>query len=461
MHPSWKESETTEFKRTFGANIGKEVVAFANTHGGSLFIGVEDDGTVSGVENAGDTVLQVTNCLRDSIRPDVMPFVSVREDAIGGKAVVAVHVNRGTRRPYHLASKGPRPEGVFVRQGSASVPASEAAIVRMIKETDGDSFEDALSLEQNLTFDVAKREFEMRDTPLGESHMRTLGMVNAEGLFTNLALLLSDQCPPFVKVAVFQGRKDDRTFVARDRKEFSGSLFQQLNDAYAYVDFRNGTAAKYSGLHRTDARDYPEEALREALVNAVVHRSYELNAPTLIKLYDDRLEITSPGGLPSGIAMEDLELEISIQRNPKLANVFYRLQLIEAYGFGIQMIKAAYRDSALAPTIDVTPNFFRMTLPNTNGTDPDGASEDNTDDAGAQLLPQDDATSDAASPNPTLSERVTSFARRQNAPFRRKDVEQALGIGRSTAGNVLRELVAGNVLDASGEGPSRTYRLLE
>ena len=143
-----------------------------------------------------------------------------------GKLIVLVDVQRGTERPYYIAKKGLRPEGVYVRQGYSSVPATDTAIRRMIKETDGDHFEDMRCLNQELTFEALKREFELRNVDYGLRQMRTLKLLDRDGIYSNLALLLSDQCVHTVKAAVFQGTDQS---VFKDRREFSGSLIRQLN----------------------------------------------------------------------------------------------------------------------------------------------------------------------------------------------------------------------------------------
>ena len=140
------ENKTTEFKREYVDDIKKTIIAFANSDGGTLYIGVNDDGTVCGVDNVDDTMLRVTNAIRDAVRPDITLFVECRNELADEKEIVIVTVQRGTARPYYLQGKGIRPEGVYVRQGASTVPATEAAILNMIKETSGDSYETARSL---------------------------------------------------------------------------------------------------------------------------------------------------------------------------------------------------------------------------------------------------------------------------------------------------------------------------
>ena len=154
---TFQESETIELKEIVVEDIKKEIIAFANSAGGTLYVGVADDGSIVGVDSPDTVTQQISNMVRDSIKPDVTMFVRYDTKVVDRKQIVAVEIQRGTERPYYLAKKGLRPEGVYVRQGTSSVPATTTAIRRMIKDTDGDSFEAMRSLEQNLTFRQQQR----------------------------------------------------------------------------------------------------------------------------------------------------------------------------------------------------------------------------------------------------------------------------------------------------------------
>ena len=360
---TFQESETLELKEIVVEDIKKEIIAFANSAGGTLYVGVADDGNIVGVENPDMVIQQISNMVRDSIKPDITMFTRYAAKNVEGKQIVAVEIQRGTERPYYLAKKGLRPEGVYVRQGTSSVPATSTAIRRMIKDTDGDSFEAMRSLEQNLTFQATEKEFALRDLAFGISQMKTLGILNTDGIYTNLGLLLSEQCAHTVKAAVFEGINQS---IFRDRQEFTGSLLQQMNEVYEYIDRRNQVHSTFDKLRRIDTRDYPEVAIREALLNSLVHRDYSFSASTLISVYDDRIEFTSIGGLSAGVSLDDIMLGLSVCRNPKLANVFYRLELIEAYGTGMKKIMGAYENSNKKPVIETTDNAFKIILPNLN-----------------------------------------------------------------------------------------------
>lgn len=288
-----REGETVEFKREMNSGAVKTVIAFANTGGGTLYIGVDDEGVPVGVDDVDAEMTRVTSRLRDSVKPDILMMVSVVPEVIDGRDVIAVHVGRGVRRPYYLASKGPRPEGVYIRSGATSVPASDSAIIRMIRECDGDVFEARLSMNQDLTFRYAQAEFERKGLPLGPGEMRTLGILNPNGVFTNLGFLLSDQCPPTMKAAAFS---DDSRSVFTERREYAGSILKQLADAYAFLQAHNHYRTEFSGLERIDRYDYPAVALREALVNSVAHREYALSVPHSFLLCPPRWRSYRLGG---------------------------------------------------------------------------------------------------------------------------------------------------------------------
>ena len=438
----FQETETVELKAVAQDGIKKEIIAFANCGGGTVYVGVADDGAVPGVEDADACALQVSNMVRDAVKPDVTMFVSYKTLDCDGKAVVAVKVQRGTNRPYYLAKKGLRPEGVYVRQGYSSVPATDAAIRQMIKETDGDSFEDMRSLDQALTFESTKGEFETRKIPFGAPQMQTLKIASSDGLYTNLGLLLSDQCPHTVKAAVFEGTDQS---VFKDRREFSGSLMQQLDEVYDYIEFHNQTHATFQKLLRVDTRDYPEVAVREALLNSLVHRDYSFHASTLISVYDDRIEFVSVGGLLPGLELEDLMMGVSACRNPHLANVFYRLQLIEAYGTGMRKIMGAYAGAASQPQIMATNNAFKIVLPNMNFA----ATAAETPAANSKEAP-------AASHS--REDEILQFLA-EHPSITRREAQTLLGIGQSTAGRILKEMVDKGQIARHGGGRTLRYEL--
>ena len=429
-----QESERTEFKSIVVTDIKKEIIAFANCDGGKIYIGIEDDGTVIGVEDLDSVALQVSNMVRDAIKPDLTMFLHYETKEIEQKQVVIIDIQRGTERPYYIAKKGLRPEGVYVRQGYSSVPATDTAIRKMIKETDGDHFEDMRSLDQELTFCETKKEFQKRNITLEQPQMKTLGIINQDGIYTNLALLLSDQCVHTIKTAVFEGKNQN---IFKDRKEFTGSVLKQVNEVFDYLDLFNKTKGRIVGLERIDTKDYPEYAIRESLLNAIIHRDYNYKGSILISLYDDHFEITSLGGIVKGLSLNDLYLGISESRNPNLANIFYRLKYVESFGTGIGRIIQSYDNYNKKPIFVDTDNAFNVTLYNVNYVE----NHEKT-------LPS----------NLTQEEKIVEYLKK-NKKINRNIVEQLLDISSTRAKNILNKMCENKLIVMVGSGKNIIYVL--
>lgn len=284
---------------------------------------------------------------------------------------------------------------------------------------------------------VQKKIFAERNVKFGFTQMKTLGMATQDGVYTNLGLLLSDQCVHTIKAAVFQGITQSEF---KDRKEFSGSLFRQMNEAYDFIDFRNQTHSTFDKLYRIDRRDYPETAVREALMNLLVHREYSFRASTFISLYSDRLEFISIGGLVSGVSLKDVTMGISVCRNAKLANIFYRLELIEACGTGIIKIMEAYEGTGMTPQIETSDNAFKIILPNLNA------------------MPEPARQIQVNSEKSMPEEKVIAVTK-QRGFVTRKEIEILLGMGQSSCGRLLKKMIENGLLIQEGTGKNIHYCL--
>ncbi len=325
---------------------------------------------------------RLSNTAKNLILPDVMPFLQIESVEMEGKKVVKATVSVGTERPYYLQKEGLTPGGVFIRVGTACIPLNEDGIRRMIIDTYGKSYEECRSMNQNLTFDTFSMKMKEKNPEFGETQMKTLKMTGPDGLFSNLAILLSDQCPYTVKLAVFQG--EDSTIFS-DRREFTGSLLKQLEEILTFLEIYNKTEARFEGFVRTDYRDYPVDALREAILNAIVHRDYTISGSTLVNIYSDHIDFISLGGLVKGISMEAIRLGASSSRNPNLAQVFFRLRYVESYGIGIRKIISLYSDFPKEPEFKTAEGAFLVELFNRNEKNDD---EFRLHDSGSVFIPR-------------------------------------------------------------------------
>ena len=248
------------------------------------------------------------------------------------------------------------PEGVYVRIGATSQNTTDELIRQMIIETSGITFEKNISINQNLTFIYTDRIFKEKNLKFGNVEKKNLGLINEKGKYTNLGLLLSDQCPYTIKMAVYTNNTKTEFL---DKKETTiGSVLQQIEEANSYLKLNNKIAAKIIGLDRIENPEYSSEVLRECLLNSVGHRDYEIHGSTLIHIFKDNIEFLSLGGLVKGLTVEDIKIGSSASRNPKLVSIFHRLGLVETYGSGIPRILDNYRNYRLKPEIVVAPHSF-------------------------------------------------------------------------------------------------------
>ena len=427
------ETEKLEFKSIAQDDIYKEVIAFANTDGGTLLIGINKSGEIEALVDIDDTYTRVTNGIRDAIAPDVTIFVKY---TLEDKQIIRVEIGEGSYKPYYLKSKGLKPSGVYIRQGASSVQASPEQIRQMIKNADGDVFEELRSLDQNLSFKYCTEIFKKHGIDFGEDKYNALGIRNrTQELFTNLGLLLSEQCAHTIKVAVFA---DEQNTVFRDRKEFTGSVLAQLEETYDYLQLCNKNRSVIDGLIRKDFWDYPKDAIREALLNALIHRDYGFSGSIIINVNDNCMEFISIGGLVPGLSTEDIRNGISQLRNKRLADVFHRLNFIEAYGTGIRRIFALYGECQTPPSIDITQNSFKITLPNMN------ALRTEKNESSSSITQQMQEVLDYIKVNGTISD---------------EEIQSLLDIKKTRSFTLTRQMIEEGLLVMSGRGKNKLFSL--
>ena len=432
------EDEYTELKveltKEIKKEIKKEIIAFANTKGGKIYIGIDDNGNVVGIKNAKEDLESLSGMIREGIKSDLTLYTSVNLVTINNKDIIEINIMEAPNKPYYLADKGIKTSGVYLRYGNTSAPASEEVIKKMLIENHGDSFETMVSQNQNLNFETLNNIFFKHNIELDNNKFKSLNIINLNNKYTNLGLLLSDECPYSIKCAIYNGTNK---LEFKDRKEFTGSVLKQVNDVFDYLELFNKTKGKIVGLERIDTKDYPEYALRESLLNAIIHRDYNYKGSILISLYDDHFEITSLGGIVKGLSIKDLYLGISESRNPNLANIFYRLKYVESFGTGIGRIIESYKNFEKKPIFVDTDNAFNVTLYNVNYV------ENNE-----KVLPS----------NLTQEEKIIEYLKK-NDKINRNIVEQLLDISTSRAKNILNNMCEKELITMIGNGKNTMYVL--
>ena len=431
----YREDQETELKAELTKDIKKEIVAFANTNNGTIYIGIDDNGEIIGLKQAEKDLEALSGMIREGIKSDLTLYTKIYIERVEDKDIIIVKVNEAPNKPYYLSDKGLKSSGVYLRHGNVSVQVNEEVIKKLLIESNSNSFENNVSNIQDLHFEYLKNIFKNHNIEIDNNKFKALNIINLNNKYTNLGLLLSDECPYSIKCAIFNGTNK---LEFRDRKEFTGSVLKQVNDTFEYLALYNKTKGKIIGLERIDTKDYPEYALRESLLNAVIHRDYNFTGSILVSLFDDHFEITSLGGLVKGISIEDLYNGVSESRNPNLANIFYRLKYVESFGTGIGRIIESYKEYDKEPLILNTENTFKVTLYNVNYI-----KENNI-----KILPT----------NLTQEEQIIEYLKK-NSKINRLIVESLLDVSKTRANDILNKMINDNILIQVGTGKNIYYVL--
>ncbi|HAP33407.1 MAG TPA: AAA family ATPase, partial [Lachnospiraceae bacterium] len=346
----------------------KSVVAFANTDGGALIYGIADDDTVVGLDDPKYVSDKLSEFIRNRVDPSPeiqLSFETVKDEDNSEKVLIILYVHAGSETPYFYRYKGEML--AFTRVGNSSVKADAVTIRRLSLKGSNKSW-DSLVSEYNMkdfSFSRLKSMYHSRAGKSFEDDMfQSWEICNADGQITNAGLLLSDDCP--IKYSrLFCTRwagnnMSGGSFDAIDSAEYQGNVLALLEAAETFVKKHNNLRWKKLPNSRIDLPDYIERPIHEALVNAFVHRDYmEIGSEVHLDIFDNRIEITSPGGMVEGLPIQkrDLYHIASRRRNPYLADIFHRLQLMERSGSGIKEIMNDYKASANI-TEDRLPTFF-------------------------------------------------------------------------------------------------------
>jgi predicted HTH transcriptional regulator len=346
------EGRRLEFKQEMPSvsDLKKTIVAFSNDAGGVIYIGVKDNPReIVGVpeEDLMQIEEQISNLIFDNCAPIIIPEISVVN--VDGLYLIKVKVYRGNNFPYFIKQKGKR-NGTYIRVGSNNRLATEEIIAELERQKRNVSFDSELFFENKLS-ELSIEKFEKlfqekTEEELNVNALRKLNLLakyNDDEKLTNALVLFSDgdiknKYFPYAKIecARFKGTS---TEVFIDQKTFDSNIAQQAEDAYEFVLRHINKGAKVEGIYTKTRWEYPVKAIREAIRNAVVHRDYSLSGKDIkIAIYDDMVEITSPGNLLPSIDFNQMEARQSDIRNKVIAPVFKKMGLIDQWGNGLKLI---------------------------------------------------------------------------------------------------------------------------
>lgn len=348
-----KENRFTEFKEGLSSGFLKTVSAFANFGTGKILFGIKDDGSIKGIQNPDKMCLDIENKINDSIQPKPDFSFSINRNT----DVITLEVKDGAFKPYLYKGKAYR------RSDTATVEVDQIELKRLILMGDNLSFEELPSPAQDLTFESFFRIIQqtLKLESLSTDVLKTLGFYTKKGEFNHAAALFADK-NNFSGIDMVRFGASISEILDRDILT-NKSILEEYNQAIFFFE-KYYQYEKIEGMERNLIERIPIEAFRETLANAIVHRVWDIPAHIRIAMYPDRIEIYSPGGLPSGISKEEyLKGYISRLRNPIIANVFFRLHLIEIFGTGIKRIMTCYEEYDVKPIFDISENNICVTLP--------------------------------------------------------------------------------------------------
>ena len=348
-----RETRILEFKETITNTFLKTVSAFSNYNGGTILFGVDDDGNVKGLSDVKQACLDIENKINDSITPQPNYTLELQNN----DRTIKLTIRSGLQKPYLYKSKAYR------RNDTATIEVDTLEFSRLVLDGKNISFEELPCKDQELSFEILHRKLKenIQIQTFNQDTLKTLNLYDNVNGFNNAAGILADKNHfpgiDIVKfgenISIIQKRSTFENTSALDVYEKAIDVFR---DYYQYEVIQ--------GADRKMIEKIPEAAFREAIANALIHRVWDVNSHIRVSMFDDRIEVVSPGGLPAGITAEEyLSGKLSVLRNRNLANVFYRLGFVEIFGTGITRIKQLYAESLVKPDFEVSENTIKIVLP--------------------------------------------------------------------------------------------------
>ena len=348
-----RETRILEFKETITNTFLKTVSAFSNYDGGTILFGVDDDGNIKGLPDVKQACLDIENKINDNITPQPDYTLEIQNN----DQTIKLTVKSGLQKPYLYKSKA------YKRNDTATIEVDTLEFSRLVLDGKNIRFEELPCKDQELSFEILHRKLKetVRIENFDKDTLKTLNLYDDVNGFNNAAGLLADKNHfpgiDIVKfgenISIIQKRS---TFENISVLEVYEKAIEVFRDYYQYEVIQ--------GADRKKMEKIPEAAFREAIANVLIHRVWDVDSQIRVSMFDDRIEIVSPGGLPSGITEEEyLFGKLSVLRNRNLANVFYRLGFVEIFGTGITRIKQLYAEALIKPDFEVSENAIKIVLP--------------------------------------------------------------------------------------------------
>lgn len=338
------ETNRIENKEQLNEDFEQEVIAFLNyKEGGIIYVGIDKNGQVVGVENNDLTQLQIKDRIKNNIQPSTLGLFDVTVETIDNKEIIKVIISSGTEKPYYLRKKGRTPEGCYIRIGSSKERMTERMIEEMFDRRIKNSLKEIESPRQDLTFRQLKIHYEGNGMILNDNFARNLNLLTDEGKYNYNAYLLADENNISIKLVKYLGTS--KMELIENQEYGYCCLITATQRILDRLTAENTVYAKIEYNGRKEVEMIDSKALKEAVINAMVHSDYTLTTTPIIELYSDRIEITSGGGLPQGLSQEEFLEGVTAPRNKELIRVFKDVDLIENIGSGVLRILDAYDKS--------------------------------------------------------------------------------------------------------------------
>ncbi|OQY58367.1 MAG: hypothetical protein B6245_12225 [Desulfobacteraceae bacterium 4572_88] len=443
------EGKTTEFKETLPGKGGlvKTAVAFSNTAGGKILVGIEDKtGRITGISNEDvmDFPDRICDMIYDSCYPMILPEIYVENE--GNKKILVAEFYPGALKPYYLKSKG-RDRGAYIRVGATNKAADSEMLQELERQRQNISFDEQIILQKtdkDIDFQKLKQDFfRLTHRKLGFNDLLNLRIIKAENKKyhpTAGGIMLAGREDSFeyarIRCARFRGSSMSEF---TDQKEFTGSLYEQVEGAMKFAQLWIARSGRIEGLQRKDQDEVPLEAVREALVNAVVHRDYSISGSDIkLAILDDRIEFTSPGALPRSLEIEDILAGRSEIRNKIIARFFKEIGFIEQWGTGMRKMLTLCNDAGLSPPeFRESGLFFKVTFFKKTET-----HQDCDDSREKESLPGD---------YPETTRKIAAVIR-DEPHTTRKEIARQLGISEEGVKYHLKKLRKDGMLQRVGPG---------